>query len=302
LAALDYFVAARAWRKGLKMAGALYEFWVYHGHTIVGLQYITTLLNLTTHKPGLESLRAYALNGAAMLSYFAGDFPAVGAYAEQALHSAQQADSARDIARARITLGMQCGGMGRFDAAINHFEQGIAAGDNLDLPWELSSLWNGLGEVARSQGRFDDALAYYSQALELSDGMGNLWLSAHILDNIGHTAYSQGRYAFAEDHVRRSMEASLALGDERGIAMCLEKLGGIAIARERHEAAATLLGAAESLREARNTPVEGMDAADYQRFVEQLRERLPADVLRSAWELGRQLQLSDIIDQTLERS
>jgi hypothetical protein len=130
--------------------------------------------------------------------------------------------------------------------------------------------------------------------------MGNLWLSAHILDNMGHTAYSQGHYDIAGGHIRRSIEASMSLGDERGIAMCLEKLGGIAIAQTQPEFAARLLGAAEALREARNTPVEGMDATDYGRFVEQLRGELPSDLLQLAWNEGRHLPLSHLLEQILE--
>ncbi|MBZ0282644.1 MAG: helix-turn-helix domain-containing protein [Anaerolineae bacterium] len=298
--AIEYFIAARLWQKGLELVNAMIEFWVYHNHIIVGLRYTTTLLDWTASDATLSHARTHALNGAAIMSYFAGDFPAIGPYAEKALASAKLVNSSRDIAMACTTLGMQNGGMGNFEAAIRYFEQGIDAVKYEDLPWETASLWNGLGEVERSQGHYEAALKYYSTALDLSDGMGNLWLSAHILDNIGHTAYSQGRYDMADAHIRRSMEASIALGDERGIAMCLEKLGGIAIARKQLELAARLLGAAEALRETKNTPIEGMDAADYQQFVEQLHQQLAADVLEVVWNEGRSLPLSQIIDQALE--
>ena len=134
----------------------------------------------------------------------------------------------------------------------------------------------------------------------MSERMGNLWLSAHILDNMGHTVYLQGLYDIASDYVRRSMKASITLGDERGIAMCLEKLGGIAIAQRQVEFAARLFGAAEVLREVRNTPIEGMDAADYGRFVEQLREQVAADVLEVTWNEGRQMRLSQLLEQILK--
>jgi tetratricopeptide (TPR) repeat protein len=175
----------------------------------------------------------------------------------------------------------------------------MQAAQQVDAQWCIASLLNGLGEVRRSQARYEQALDYFEQALKVGREIGNLWINAHILDNMGHTAYAQGRYQIAADYVRQSMEASVALGDERGIAMCLEKLGGIALARQQPEHAARFLGAAEALREARNTPVEGMDAADYQRFVEQLQSQLPADVLDSRWQEGRHLPLSQIIDQAL---
>lgn len=298
-AALDYFIATGAWQMGLELAGILAEFWVYHSHILIGLHYITTLLELTEDEPNLQALRAQALNSAAILSYFAGDFPAVGVYAQAALTTAQDINDGRQIAFACTSLGMQSGGMGNFDAAIAYFNQGIAAAGEMHLPWEVGSLLNGLGEVARSQGQYDKALEYYASALDLADGMGNLWLSAHILDNMGHTAYSQGHYETAREHIRRSMQASIALEDERGVAMCLEKLGGIAIARQQPKQAARLLGAAEALRKARNTPVEGMDAADYRHIVEALQEQLVPDVLQFLWHEGGRLPLAQIIDEAL---
>lgn len=299
-ATLDYFIASQNWEKGLELIAALSEFWVYRNHILIGLNYATTLLDQTVNEPALELSRARALNSAAMLSYFAGDFPAVGSYAQAGLDSAHAAQSDRDIARACITLGMQSGGMGNFDAAVRYFEQGIVAVEEKHLSWEMSSLLNGLGEVARSQGHYEKSLEYYTKALDISERMGNLWLSAHILDNMGHTVYLQGLYDIASDYVRRSMKASITLGDERGIAMCLEKLGGIAIAQRQVEFAARLLGAAEVLREVRNTPIEGMDAADYGRFVEQLREQVAADVLEVTWNEGRQMRLSQLLEQILK--
>lgn len=295
LAALDYLIAAGAAHQALELVGALIEFWVYRNHILVGLRYTTTLLGLAESDQTVEYARA--LNGAAILSYFAGDFPVIGTFAEKALTLAQQIGSARDIAWATTTLGMQNGGMGNFEAATRYFEQGLRAVEGQDLPWEIASLLNGLGEVSRSQGHFDEAMTCYSRALTLSDGMGNRWLSAHILDNMGHAAFSQGQFDIANEYIRRSMEASIVLGDERGIAMCLEKLGGIALAQERPELAARLLGSAEALREARNTPIEGMDSADYQRVVAQLRDQLPAEQLEAHWNAGRDAPLSEIIEQ-----
>lgn len=296
--ALDYFIAVHSWEKCLQLIGAMSEFWVYRNHIIVGLQYVTEVLEATVDDdPVLQADRARVLNGAAMMSYFAGDFPAIKPYAEAALAAAQVARSDRDVALACNTLGMQSGGMGHYDAALRYFEQGMNAVNPDTMPWVLGGLLNGLGEIERSQGNYDKAMIYYEKALVPADEMKNLWLSAHVLDNIAHTAYSQGRYTVAEDNIRRSLKASITLGDERGIAMCLEKLGGIAIAQEQLKFAARLLGAAEALRETRNTPVEGMDAADYKHFVNQLHKQLPAAELKLAWMDGRQAPLSQLLEQ-----
>ncbi|MCC6613100.1 MAG: helix-turn-helix domain-containing protein [Anaerolineae bacterium] len=298
-AALDYFLATGAWAQGLTLAGALIEFWVYRNHLLVGLDYVRAFLDATAGDPALHASRARLLNGAAILAYFAGDYAAIGPYAEAALAAAQSANNPREIAWACANLGMMSGGMHDFAAAIRFFEQGMAAAQEADLPWETGSLLNGLGEVARSQRRYEEAMRYYQRGLADARKLGNHWLAAHILDNIAHAAYAQGQFEVAAAYTRQSLEASMILGDERGIAMCLEKMGGIAIASGAPERAAHLLGAAEALRKAKNAPVEGMDAEDYHRFVADVRQQLAPDALEAAWQFGGQTPLAQIIDQVL---
>jgi len=300
VAALDYFIDTEGWEKGLQLAGYLIRFWVYRNYILVGLHYIQTLLAATDNESGLEQWRAGILNGASMLAYFAGEYSLIGQYGTAALTAAQAVESHLNIAWAYTSLGMANGGMGNFAEATQYFQKGLDAAQLADIPEEAAGLLNGLGEVARSQGQFDTAHSYFEHALTISRNIGNLWLSAHVLDNMGHAEYAQAHYDTAQQHIRESMEASIALGDERGIAMCLEKLAGIALASSRPEQAARFLGAAGSLRKAKNAPVEGMDVEDYNQIVADLQEQLAPVKISALWRAGQQLSLSQIIAEALD--
>lgn len=299
LAALDCFIDTENWEKGLQLAGYLIHFWVYRNYILIGLHYVQTLLTATDNESGLERWRTTVLNGASMLAYFAGEYPLVGQYSVAALATAEAVESYRNVAWAYTSLGMANGGMGKFEKATRYFQKGLDATQHADLPEEEAGLLNGLGEVARSQGQFDTARSYFERALTISRIIGNLWIAAHILDNMGHAAYSQGQYEAARRHIRESMEASIALGDERGIAMCLEKLAGIALKRSQPEYAATLLGVADSLRKAKNTPVEGMDVEDYNQIIADLHKQFPSERIQAAWQVAQHLSLSQIIKEVL---
>lgn len=295
-AALDRFIQSQSWSQALTLAGALIHYWVYRNHLVTGLAYVGEVLRAPAGDPDLLAGRARMLNGAAILSYFAGDYPSIGAYAGDALRTAELANSPREIAFACTSLGMMSGGMGRFAEANTYFEQGMAAAQSVDIPWEESSLLNGLGEVARSQGQYDTAMRYFERALSISSGIGNLWLDAHVLDNMGHACLATGDLDSALDYVRRSLNASAALDDERGVAMCIEKLAGIALHRGDRLRAVYLLGAADGLRAAKNAPVEGMDAQDHAALLAELKAVVPPDAFARSWDDGRGTPLSGILD------
>jgi predicted ATPase/DNA-binding XRE family transcriptional regulator len=295
LAALDYFHAQQDWPRALGLAGALFEFWVYRNHLLIGLRYAGDLLTATQTMP-LQEARARLLNGASMLAYVAGDFPAVAHYSEQALAEAMAAASNTDMAFACLGLGMGNGGAGNYEVAATYLERGMESAQRAGEVWLIASLLNGFGEVARSQGHYEQALMHFEEALTLTNEIGYTWLAAHILDNIGLTAYSQGRYDRARDYFQRSLQASIDLSDERGIAVCIEKFAGLSAVEGQAELAARLLGAADALRARKNAPIEGMDEADYQQFVQLTREQLDDTTFAGAWNTGQRLPLSQVID------
>ncbi|NDJ78704.1 MAG: helix-turn-helix domain-containing protein [Chloroflexi bacterium] len=295
LAALDHFVSTNDWQKALGLAGALGEFWVYRNHLVIGLRYAEKLLAATIDAEAMQGKRAKLSNRASMLAYFAGDFPAVARHAEQALALATEADSQENMAFACLALGMGLGGAGEYEQAASMLAQGLVAARKADEQWLIASIRNGFGELARSQGAYDQAQAQFEEALEIATDIAYTWLASHILDNIGLTAYSQGYYDRARDFFQRSLTASIDLGDQRGMAMVIEKIGGLYAVEGQAEIGARLLGAADALRTRKNAPIEGMDMADYQQFVQFTHDQLDQASFDAEWQAGQQLPLSQVM-------
>ena len=289
--ALDYWIEKQAWANAFQLASALIHFWVYRNHVMIALFYLKSLLSVDCEAP----YRATILNGTAMLSYLSGDYPAIIPYAQQALTEAQKIRNRKEMAWAYTTLGMANGGIGNFADAVQLFEAGLSACHEADIPWEHASLLNGLGEVSRNQNQFEQAMMYFHQALEIGERIDNLWLNAHILDNMGHVEYTRNNLNISQTYIRRSLQASQTLGDERGIAMCLEKLGGIALKQRQLERATQLLGSADRLRKAKNTPIEGMDRKDYDAIVASLRSQLSEEDFTQAWSIGYSTPISQVL-------
>lgn len=298
-AALDYYVKEGDWNASLRMVGALFEFWVFRGYISEGLRRMRHILHATAAVPADPGLRAKALNGAAMLAHFAGDYRAIVPYAEEALTLARKLDNHWSVALACMSLGMSMAGQREFDRAIDIFDTGLTAARHTDEEWLIATLLNGLGEVARSQGDYEQARRLLTSSRELGESCGHKWLVTHVLDNLGHLAHAQQDFGRAMTLYEQSLQASLDIDDQRGVAMCLEKLGGLAAALADAERAARLLGAAEILRERKNAPVEGMDRQDYESFVAAARNGLDDLRFRSAWEEGRQMPLADAVAYAL---
>jgi tetratricopeptide (TPR) repeat protein len=162
-------------------------------------------------------------------------------------------------------------------------------------PWLNGQLLILLGELARIQGDYDQALSLYSERLALMQQVGDRWSVAVVFHNIGQVAQHQGDYVRARALHVEALKLHRELGAQRGIALGLEKLAGVAGAQWQPARAARLLGAAEALRQAVGSPVEGTDRPDYERFVAVARAGLDEKSFASAWAEGRAMTLEQAI-------
>jgi hypothetical protein len=88
----------------------------------------------------------------------------------------------------------------------------------------------------------------------------------------------------------------VALGNAIGVAESLEGLAYVGIAAGQGEAAATLLGLAETLRRTAGTPLPPSDRAAYERSLSALREQMDSAALDAAWGAGATLGLEQAVE------
>ena len=185
------------------------------------------------------------------------------------------------LGRARIAEGDEDGALQLFDEA----EQAAVA--------RATSSCVGLarfnaGYLELTRGDYPQAEVRLQAAHAVLAGAGHHHGAARSLAALGSVALHEHRTADAVERLRESIELANRVGDRGIMAWALELLGDT-LAETEPQRAARLLGAAEALREALESTLEGIELALHEQALASLE---PADV-RDAWASGRALSPDD---------
>lgn len=116
-------------------------------------------------------------------------------------------------------------------AAIEAYEQAIAAGDVVQDLRRLSLMYSGLSLAYQEVGRLSDAAHYSRRALTIHETLDDTLSLARSENNLGCLLIKQGELTEAERHIRRSLELFETTKVEMGRAMVLTSLCELALAR-----------------------------------------------------------------------
>jgi hypothetical protein len=154
--------------------------------------------------------------------------------------------------------------------------------------------------VALGEKQHAEAHELYERSLaiwqELADQRG---IARAVLD-LGRVACRQGNAATARARYAESTGLFQRLGDKAGIAACLEGVAEVETAMERPGRAVRLCGAARALREATGALLPLHGAAECERQMAALQERLGDDAFAAAWAEGRAMSLEEAVRLALE--
>ena len=318
----------------LRLAGAMWHFWEVRGYWTEGREWLEGALK---RGAGLDiPARAKALNGAANLAFFQGDFPRASALGTESLALSRRLGDKRAIASclnvlgleacrlekydqaarmgeeslalskevgdtwgaagAHLILGLVARGQGDYARAAPLLEEGVAQFRRLGDNWAIALALNDLGLVLREMGEYERSRALLDEALALFRELGDRWGIAFSLANLGIVSWNRAEHGRAAALFNESLSLRTVLGDRRGISTSLTGLGTVAAAQGRPEAAAVLLGAAEALREALGIPPPPFIRDDYDRQVAGVREQLGEPLFAAAWQRGRAMTMDQAIE------
>jgi non-specific serine/threonine protein kinase len=123
-AALEWSLAPEGGGEaGLRLAGALWWFWVIRGHFQEGQSWLERALE---RSGGVPALRAKALEGAGWIAAHRGDFAATRAFVEQELAIGRELGDKRIIATSYRALGWVASLQGDSASARPFYEQALA--------------------------------------------------------------------------------------------------------------------------------------------------------------------------------
>lgn len=212
---------------------------------------------------------ALSLNELAILLRDQGDFRAARALYDEGLAITRESGSESVMAHllngAAILESMQ----GHYSDARPLFEESLGVFRKLGNTRSAAHALNNLGTVLELQGDRAAALGLFEEALGAFRGLEDRQGVAMSLDGLASLALVRGEAVAARSFLNESLEIRSALGDRRGVPGCLEALArslqhASAAAPER---AASLYGAADTLRHSIGSPLPPNERERYDRDI-----------------------------------
>lgn len=237
--ALEWGIApAEGDSAALRLAGAIWRFWMIRGYFTEGRDRLAR--SLSPNPDRRSSARVKALAGAGVLAMHQADYPAARERFEESLDILREIGDRRGIALALGNLGNVAIAQGDNSAAGALYEESQAIFQELGDARGITASLNNLGSVACNLGDYASARALYEDCLIARRELGDMKAIADTLHNLGAVAKALGEYSSARGLYEESLAIRRELGDRRGIALSLGTLGNVELGLGRTAAAQAL--------------------------------------------------------------
>jgi non-specific serine/threonine protein kinase len=234
--------------RGLRLAGAVRQFWDKHGHWSEGRRWLEEFLALSAGDDQAGAiLRARALNWVARLAFLQLDNTAAADLAEQSLTLCRELGDPTGLAEALCAGGIITRHFGR-EAAL--LEESVSLRRGLGDRRGLADSLYALADVAIKLGDPERAVAPAQECLALYRALDHPWDIAGSLWLLGEVARALGDLERATTLGEKSLALFRDLDERRGIAITLWQLGEVA--REQGDLGRAVARGEESLAVARD--------------------------------------------------
>ena len=197
------------------------------------------------------------------------------------------------VADTLLSLGWIHLARGEPEAAAERIAAGSALFAELGDQRGLSYAKYRQGELLYYRGEMEAARNVLEESIAQARQTGMWWLPPLSLSVLGWMAHRAGDTARALTLLRESLTLLRDRYNKTECVTTLERWAGAAAGAGRSIEAATVLGAAEALREGMRSPVAPVERADHARALADARAHLvPSDFAR-AWGQGRAMALAD---------
>ena len=285
---------------GLRLGGALGEFWVLRGHLDEGRRWLEAILAIGGPAP--KAARAKALRQAGWIVWEQGDYERSMALNEASLALFRKLGDETGVARTLFALGMVEMHREKLAHASTLLEEAIeierASGDTAGVARVLPSL----GLVAVVRHDFEQALALHEESLAMAREAGDDFVIGFSLA-VGALAYlGLGDYGRAGELLEEDLERFLRRRMMHHVAVHLHVSAALAAVQGQAVRSARLWGAAEALREAIGAHLSPAERSHYAPYIAAARDRLEGASWEKAWEEGRQMTPERTVEYVLEAS
>jgi non-specific serine/threonine protein kinase len=229
-AELDNFRTVLGWastsdpRIGLRMAGALGQFWHLRGHFVEGRNWVQHFLPLEDGGHDKEHI-AKALVSAGRFAWMQGDYGPARSYCERALELFRESNNKVGVSGALASLGNIARLTGDTAAEQKFHHESLAISKEIGHKRGIAVSLNNLGIAADLVGDYTAARSFLEESLAISMETGDDRGTAMSLDNLANLAHRRGDFPTALSLHERSLALRRELGDKHGTAATLNNLG-----------------------------------------------------------------------------
>jgi len=223
---------------GLRLAGALGQFWDVRGYFTEGRETLECALAGGSASP--KALQAQALRWAGRLAGRQGDYQRAQELQNQGLEMCRELGDQAGIAHSLDSLGQLARLQSDYGTAWRCYRESLSIHRELGDKRGMATSLNSLGQLACAQDDYAMAQSLYEESLAFSREIEDKRGSASSLNGLGVIAWARGDYAAAQCLQEEAIATQRQIGDRQSLAYSLNNLGQVAYAQGDDAAAQRL--------------------------------------------------------------
>lgn len=222
--ALTWAVESDDAQFAMRLAAALWRFWITSGHNREGREWLERILAM----PGARertTLKARALHGLATIVHIISDFGAARPIVEECLSVYREVGDDEGIATVLNTLSWILGGLGDVQAARELSLEALERHTTLGNRRGVALALNNLGYFANELAEYDEAVSTMERSVAVRRDIGDRRGVAYGLTNIAFAEHNRGRYETGDRHIDEALSILRELDDAQLTAWALSHSG-----------------------------------------------------------------------------
>ncbi len=297
-AALQWALESGESESGLRLSGALGDFWHVRGYLNEGRRWLEEALAKGDASPA--TVRAKALAHAGYLAWEQIDYEKAAALSEESLALSHELGDRAGRAAALYVLGAVAMFQRRFEEAATLFEEGLALWRELEDTSGVARTLQGLGLVAVAQHDYQRATAIYEESLVLAREAGDMVGTILALGQGALAALGRGEHGLARDLCAEGLELARQLEHPHAIMFILHVSAVSAAPQGEPVRSARLWGAAGALGQTIGiTDLAPVEQHHYGPYIAAASSELGEAVWEAALAEGRAMTQEEAIEYAL---
>ena len=294
-AAFEWFVDQRQAEAALRMVSDLQWYWIRRASLAEADKWLDGALALERSVP--DDVLARAMNAAGIVASYRGDAATSRERHNRALELFRSLDDEQGIAYALHGLARAASITDDWSLARDLNEQSLEIFRRVGEWIGIAGAAANLADAIRALNQNADVSGLLSEALEIASQHNDWAFQSICLNQLGEQALVSDDLERATEFAVHSLSLNREMRTSRHSINGLELRAAIACRRGEPELAATLFGAAASMRHRIDFPVTR--TWPYRAEVEVLEQLLGKETFDKAWGAGERQSLADAIDLAL---